>query len=235
MICATPWRFPAISEPSAATRIAVAAIGGGLVAGVLLAALTWWWATPYVLAAERLLGEAGAGYLGRGWHTLLTSCAVGIGYGLVLASLAPSIIALDMRRGAVLGLAGFVVFQLAPAIGLPPNPPGVAEAALHARQTWWIGASLSAAAALWLLWRRPGGGLWAALGAAVLIAVPHVIGAPEPTSIDTPVPVALIRGFRAAALGSALLFWLTLGACIGAMLGPSTRHAARYEHHKRLG
>jgi hypothetical protein len=44
---------------------------------------------------------------------------------------------LDIRHGLLWGLAGFACFTVAPALGLPPKPPGVPVADVRARQLWW--------------------------------------------------------------------------------------------------
>jgi predicted cobalt transporter CbtA len=41
---------------------------------------------------------------------------------------------LDARRGLLWGLGGFAALHLAPAVGLPPELPGMASADLAARQ-----------------------------------------------------------------------------------------------------
>ena len=50
---------------------------------------------------------------------------------------------------------------------------------------------------------------------AALIFAPHLIGAPQPASHDSPVPTDLHQRFVIAALASNLVFWLLLGATVG--------------------
>src|SRR5947199_99021 len=85
---------------------------------------------------------------------------------------------IDARRGLIWGAAGFVVFALAPAIGLPPELPGMEAAALVARQQWWFLTAAATAGGLGLIiFAKP-----AALRVVgiVLIVLPHLIGAPAP-------------------------------------------------------
>ena len=46
---------------------------------------------------------------------------------------------LDWRVGALVGVFGFVTFSFAPAMGLAPALPGMAEGDIFARQVWWLG------------------------------------------------------------------------------------------------
>jgi Probable cobalt transporter subunit (CbtA) len=44
----------------------------------------------------------------------------------------------NWRQGLIWGLGGFVAFNLASALGLPPDLPGTEVASLEARQIWWL-------------------------------------------------------------------------------------------------
>ncbi|HET9574459.1 MAG TPA: CbtA family protein, partial [Methyloceanibacter sp.] len=44
---------------------------------------------------------------------------------------------------------------------------------------------------------------------------PHLIGAPQPPSYDTPIPEGLHHNFVVAVVLTALLFWVLLGALAG--------------------
>ena len=44
---------------------------------------------------------------------------------------------IDAQTGLLWGLTGFAAFQLAPAMGLPPELPGTVAADLAERQVWW--------------------------------------------------------------------------------------------------
>ena len=82
-------------------------------------------------------------------------------------------------NGVLWGLAGFVAFQLAPAFGLPPELPGMPAADLVARQIWWWATALATGAGL--LRASPDSATGPAIGvAAVLMLLPHIIGAPPP-------------------------------------------------------
>ncbi|MEE8123971.1 MAG: CbtA family protein, partial [Alphaproteobacteria bacterium] len=90
-----------------------------------------------LLAAERLEGNEGAWApedgLERTLFTVLANALTGVGFGLILvAAVTLSGRHVDPGRGVLWGLAGFAVFTLAPALGLPPELPGMAAADLGA-------------------------------------------------------------------------------------------------------
>ncbi len=118
-----------------------------------------------------------------------------------------------LREGLLWGIAGYAAFQLAPAMGLEPELPGTMAADLAARQIWWIGAAICTAAALGLL--GYGKGVASVIGAVALLAVPHVIGAPELDSYSGVAPPELASTFAARSLGVGLIVWSALGALSG--------------------
>ena len=116
----------------------------------------------------------------RIFYTGVTTVLVAIGYALLLGACLSQMRAAGWRSGLAFAVAGFLVFQLAPALGLPPEPPGSLQADLGARQLWWIGAAMSTALALgsWLYARSHSKVIWIPVG-IVLLLLPHVIGAPQ--------------------------------------------------------
>jgi predicted cobalt transporter CbtA len=52
-----------------------------------------------------------------------------------------------------------------------------------------------------------------------LIVVPHVIGAPQPESHESPVPENLHHQFVVAATVTSLIFWVVLGGLVGLIRG----------------
>lgn len=120
----------------------------------------------------------------------------------------------DVRTGVAWGLAGFACFALAPALGLPPELPGMAAAELAGRQAWWVFTALATAGGLALLvYAR--GNLWKAAGTALLV-LPHAVGAPRPEGTGA-VPAELAAEFVAASLIAAAVFWVVLGGVSGWM------------------
>lgn len=153
----------------------------------------------------------------RNGLSVLFSMLVYAGYGLVLvAAMALANrqgVAVDARKGILWGIAGYVAAQLSPAMGLAPELPGSAAADVLPRQVWWFSTAVVTAAGLWLLAFGKG---WAQWGLGVLlIAMPHIIGAPQPEALAGVAPPELAGEFAARALGTGLAAWAVLGAAAG--------------------
>lgn len=117
------------------------------------------------------------------------------------------------REGLLWGVAGFTAFQLVPAMGLAPELPGTLAADLGARQLWWWGTVAATVAALGLL--GYGRSLATAGLAVVLLAVPHVIGAPELEGFSGVAPPEVAGAFSARVLGVGLAVWALMGWVAG--------------------
>ena len=98
-------------------------------------------------------------------------------------------------------------------MGLAPELPGTLAADLAARQVWWWGTVAATATGLALIAFFGRGG--AAILGIVLLAAPHVIGAPEPDGFFGTAPPELAAGFAASVLGVGLAVWSVLGALAG--------------------
>lgn len=148
--------------------------------------------------------------LERTLYTSLANVLTGVGFALVLvACFALSGRRVDGREGVLWGLAGFGIVSLAPALGLPPEVPGAMAAELTARQGWWLLCVALTAGGLWMLVFRSGTA-WI-VGGVVLMALPHLIGAPQPDRIGGAVPPELAGHFAAASLVTAAIFWCITG------------------------
>ena len=167
-----------------------------------------------VATADDEEGWAPADGFERFFYTSMANIVTAIGFGLVLVVASEFFGGIDgWRRGLLWGLAGFAIFTLAPGLGLPPELPGMPAADLTARQVWWIGTVVATAAGLALIAFRKS--LPFALIGVALIVVPHVIGAPQPESHDSPVPADLHHAFVVAVTITNLIFWVVLGALSG--------------------
>jgi len=149
----------------------------------------------------------------RTLYTALANIVTGIGFALLLVAASEAFGGItSLRSGLAWGFAGFAVFTLAPGLGLPPELPAMPAADLVARQVWWIGTVAATAAGLALIaFRRES---WLILLGVALLVVPHVIGAPQPESHESPIPPDLHHSFVVAVTVTNLLFWLALGAAV---------------------
>jgi cobalt transporter subunit CbtA len=212
-------------------RIAQTAGFTGLLAALLLTLLQSFWVAPLILQAETFENAPAATEVHEhagaaahthdaqawepedGWQRVLSTTGgnlvVAVGFALMLAGLYTLRAPTRTAQGLLWGLAGYATFVLAPTLGLPPELPGTAAADLAQRQIWWIGTAASTAAGIALIvfgrnW------LLKVLGVAIL-AVPHVIGAPQPEVHSMLAPEALEAQFKIASQLTNVVFWLALG------------------------
>lgn len=151
----------------------------------------------------------------RTLYTSLATTVLGVGFGLaLLAVMTLAGVKIDARMGLAFGVAGFIAVALAPALGLPPEIPGSGAADLDARQAWWfftVGATAIGLAGL-LLTKS----MWLQVAGVVLIALPHIVGAPQPHEFVSTAPAELAGHFAATSLAVTAIFWGVLGYASGA-------------------
>jgi cobalt transporter subunit CbtA len=220
------------------------AAAAGLLAGLILAVLQTFATVPLILQAETF-ENAGAPAHDHGaapveadsaaaapaeshaletWapedgferfgYSVAVNIVSGIGFALVLVAASEFAGGISSwRQGMIWGFAGFAVFTLAPGLGLPPELPAMPAADLFARQVWWIGTVAATAAGLALIAFR-GSAPLSILGVA-LIVLPHIIGAPQPESHESPIPEGLHHQFVVAVTVTNLIFWVALGGTVG--------------------
>jgi cobalt transporter subunit CbtA len=223
-------------------NLLLAAIAAGMLAGVVATATQAVRVIPLILHAETYeTAEAPAAspthahdaaapanvHDGEAWapedglerlaYTLLANIIAGVGFACVLgAAIMFSNRRVSLKTGAVWGAAGFLVFSLAPALGLPPELPGTEAAGLTVRQGWWLLTVVSTAAGLAFI-AFPRRVWFKALGVALMV-LPHVIGAPHPETHGGLAPGALAAEFAVASLVTAAVFWVVLGSTLGGFL-----------------
>jgi cobalt transporter subunit CbtA len=147
-------------------------------------------------------------------YTALANIVTAIGFALVLVAVSEIFGGIaNWRQGIFWGFAGFAVFTLAPGLGLPPELPAMPAADLGDRQIWWTATVIATAVGLGLIAFRSGI-VWSLLGVALIVA-PHIVGAPQPVSHDSPIPADLHHQFVVAATVTSLIFWVVLGGVSG--------------------
>jgi len=161
--------------------------------------------------------DVGDGGLSRNALTILFTGLTYASYGLVLV--AAFALAehfghrVDAREGMLWGLGAYLAFQLAPAMGLPPELPGSVAADLTDRQVWYFATVIATGLGLVLI--ASGRGVVPAILGGALIAAPHAIGAPHLDNFSGVAPPELSAEFAARALGVGFATWAVLGWLAG--------------------
>ena len=227
-------------------KILTSAAIAGLGSGLLAAALQIWFLQPVLILAEmhepgaagHMIGAEGGGHGGhdhadgddhgdaeygavaRAGLVFAFSALIYTGYALVLAACmalaARRGTPLDARTGAIWGVAGFAVFQMAPGFSMPPEAPGMSAADIDLSQIWWWSTVAATAAGLVLV--AFGTGWMQRIAGAVLILAPHAAGAPQPDAHAGAVPPEVAGLFVSRALGVSLVAWTAMGALAGRFL-----------------
>ena len=126
---------------------------------------------------------------------------------------------ISWSQGSLWGLAGFSALFLAPAIGLPPEIPGMTTAAVEHRQVWWALCAVSVAIGLGIFAFAP---IRIKAPGLLFLIIPYIVGAPQvdgplfrhPDPFAVQALVELHRQFVVFSAISNLIFWLVLGlAC----------------------
>lgn len=200
-------------------KLATISLIAGIVAGFLLSGLQHYLMQPLIFAAEQL--EIPSPEHNHDWQpedgfqrnslTVLFNSLVGFGFALVLTAGMYLKNHSGLQRGLVWGLAGYAVFFVAPSLGLPPELPGTENAALLNRQAWWLFTAISTACGLIALNKNRS---WQ-IGGVMLLALPHIIGAPHPETFSSLAPEELQHQFVLFSALSNGIFWLTLGSVAG--------------------
>ncbi|WP_198243666.1 CbtA family protein [methane-oxidizing endosymbiont of Gigantopelta aegis] len=213
-------------------NIVLAAFITAIVASIAYSAYQEVAVTPIILAAEEFEVPEVTGSeteetwspengLERRLFTFSADFLTAFSFSLMLISAMATQRKLTLLQGLGWGIAGYLCFFVAPALGLPPEIPGIETSSLVGRQLWWLIAVIFTAAGLWLV-------VFAKIplktvGIVILIA-PHLLGAPNPEThaFANPDPVAVAQltelwhqFILQTSIANALL-WLIIGE-IGAV------------------
>jgi cobalt transporter subunit CbtA len=153
----------------------------------------------------------------RTFSTTLASVITGAGFAILLAGV--SLLTgfpITPKNGLIWGICGFLAVTVAPGAGLAPELPGMPAGDLVSRQIWWVATIIATGAGIFLIATRREL-LWLA-AAVVLIALPHIIGAPQPLSHETAVPADLAASFAANTIAASAVLWSLIGLFLGLAL-----------------
>jgi len=210
-------------------NLTFSALFAGLAAGLIAAALQILLLVPLVQEAElyetgQLIHFADVAApmpdiepeqnWARNGLTILFTATVYIGFAFVLiAAIAFAQlkgVAVTTRTGILWGLAGYTAIQLAPSLGLAPELPGMIAAELAPRQIWWFGTVAATLAGLAAIVFGKDRLQWGA--GALILGLPHIIGAPHPEVYGGVVPPELAAEFASRSLVVGAISWAILGA-----------------------
>lgn len=156
-----------------------------------------------------------------GWQrtlsTTVSSMITGAGFALLLAGVSLLTgLPITPKNGLIWGICGFLAATVAPGAGLAPELPGMPTADLVSRQVWWVATIIASGIGIFLIATKREL-IWLA-AAVVLIALPHIIGAPQPLTHETAVPAGLAASFAANTIAASAVLWSLIGLFLGLAL-----------------
>jgi cobalt transporter subunit CbtA len=220
-------------------RLVLAALIAGMAAGFIYGGVQHVQTTPLILAAEvyetalthdhgatttdpaATLAPAEEWAPADGWQrtlsTTLSSVITGAGFAVLLAGV--SLLTgfpITPKNGLIWGICGFLAVTVAPGAGLAPELPGMPAGDLVSRQVWWAATIIASGIGIFLIATRRE--LHWLAAAVVLIALPHIIGAPQPLTHETAVPAGLAASFAANTIAASAVLWSLIGLFLGLAL-----------------
>ncbi len=168
-------------------NLILSAFAIALVAGSFLTLYQTLWITPIILDAEiyevaEPMSNAIEAWspqdgMERSGYSFIANLLVCFAYALLLMSAMATRTNITVAQGIFWGGAAYLSLFVMPALGLPPEIPGMEAAYLESRQMWWLLTVLFTALGLWTLAFKPIA--FKTVGILMLI-LPHIIGAPQP-------------------------------------------------------
>jgi cobalt transporter subunit CbtA len=205
-----------------------------LAASIGFSLYQWFLVNPLIFAAEQYelaepLGPttleqaepwAPGDGIERSLYTLLANFLMSLAYSLLLACAMVFRGSSSTLKGLMWSIAAYLSVFIAPALGLPPEIPGMQAADLTQRQNWWLLTVSLTGIGLAILAFSPryykGTGL-------IMILLPHLIGAPESAThgFSHPNPDAVViltdlwqQFILQTSIANALL-WFIIGGSTG--------------------
>ena len=155
--------------------------------------------------------------LERTLYTSVSTVLAGAGFALALAGISLLIgVPITPQNGLIWGVCGFLAVAVATGAGLSPKLPGMPVADVFDRQAWWVATIIATGTGIYLIAMKRS--LVPVAIAVVLIALPHIIGAPQPPTQESTVPAGLAASFAANSVAAAAVFWCLIGLFLGLAL-----------------
>jgi len=214
-----------LTDPMYFRNLVLSAFVIALVAGLFLSIYQEFLINPIILNSETYeVVEPIEGHqawqpsdgIERSGFSFVANFLLCFSYGLLLLCLIAVKPTVKISQGIFWGLAAYLSVFVAPALGLPPEIPGMEAASLGWRQLWWLLAVVSTGIGLWLIAfssvSLKGVGLF-------ILIMPHITGAPQPDShgfinTDPQAVLALTHLWHDFIIQTSLangLLWLIIG------------------------
>ena len=206
------------------------ALAVAIIAGACFSAYQMFFITPLILDSEvyeisgpvssQIEAWSPADGTERDSWSFVSNLLVAFAYALILSSAMSLKSSVNMVKGVFWGGGAYLSIFVAPAIGLPPEIPGMEAAQLEGRQAWWFVTVVVTALSLWLIAFY---NIVQKVIGLILMILPHVIGAPQPIEhgFVNPDPQAVLElnnlwhdFIIQTSIANALL-WLIIGAGTG--------------------
>ncbi len=201
-----------------------------IISGVLYSLYQAFFITPIIIGSElyemiepnmhRALPWSPEDGIERHSWSFAANFLVCFAYAIILLSVMSMTNTMNTLQGLFWGGAAFFSIFAAPALGLPPEIPGMEAAQLENRQIWWIFTVTITAFSFWLISYR---GYVLKIVGMVLLAMPHLLGAPAPKNhgfmhTDPEARLALVQlwyDFIIQTSISNALLWVVIGGLSG--------------------
>ena len=172
-------------------NLVLSAFAIAIVAGVMLSVYQAFFITPIIVGSEVYEvvesvshhqteeGEVWApedGVERHSWN-FASNFLLCFAYALILLSAMSVKTSVNTVKGIFWGGAAYLTVFVAPALGLPPEIPGMEAAQLEGRQAWWLLTVILTALSMWLITFQ--NKMYKVLG-VILLIIPHILGAPQP-------------------------------------------------------
>jgi len=141
-------------------------------------------------------------------------------YALILLSAMSINATATTLKGVLWGLAAYLAIFAAPALGLPPEIPGMEAAQLEGRQAWWLLTVILTAISLWMIAFQT---YHFKVVGLVIMLLPHLLGAPQPehhgfANTDPTAITELTQLWHHFVIQTSIanaLLWIVIGALAG--------------------
>jgi cobalt transporter subunit CbtA len=197
-------------------KIILSTLIAGLLAGLLMAGIQYVRLEPLIQAAE-VFEIADEPTMRNLFTRLAPSLLTGAGFALMMTGVSfVSNIPVTKQNGLIWGVCGFIAVSMAPAIGLPPELPGMPAADLHTRQIWWVATVFLTGTGIYF-WIKAKD-VWWRMAAIIFAITPQFFAPISAAKTEGNLPASLAAEFATSSLAANLVMWLVIGYFVSVAL-----------------